>query len=555
MNTDILQQYQQYVYGRHNNTNTRSVYLTNITKMLEKINKPYNDITQNDIDRYTQIYLETKKKNGNAIRFWAIRKFIRWTGRTDLNIAQVQPADAGKLALNEKETQKILDIIEKMRPQHRLIFYLEYDTIRRPEEIRKLKIADRYQDILSYDGKTGRKKSFMTERLIRSWDEYIERQRPLPINEEEDRYLLLSDYGQYRGQHLRSKKTISDTIKQICMYAQVEIPQGETPNSYLIKRTTITQHLKDSNDPKIIQLQAGHTNLQTTMKYNRIDDEHMRNYINSWEHKNNHINDKRNIREYKNILETTDTPVDCIDKNIGVIAKKEKAEDSNLSYTFSYTTDLSFDKANHIDDEYERSDFGCLHFLSPPYSSSLPPYNVYDGDIRSSVCSAAGFSSLPLIPAEFFYDDRTHKNNCGTPDLFFLDVVGKRDVWCPTTIFFNSVATVGTKSINNLDDQYVLVTNGTTITTKNRSCSATGETNEKNIHPCMSETLNIKTFAECVSALNYTSMYVMLLYVVSCCCCCCCICSVLLIYKLSDIPYSMLCYFDSIYGEGVNVPW
>jgi hypothetical protein len=174
------------------------------------------------------------------------------------------------------------------------------------------------------------------------------------------------------------------------------------------------------------------------MKYNRIDDEHMRIYIHSWEDKNKLINGKSNIREDKSTLETADTPVDCIDKNIGVIAKKEKAEDSNLSYTFSYTTDLSFDKANHIDDEYEQP-ADCLHFLSPPYSSSLPPL-IYDGDIRSSVCSAAGFSSLPLIPAEFFYDDRTHKNNCGTPDLFFLDVVGKRDVWCPTNLF-NFIAT------------------------------------------------------------------------------------------------------------------
>jgi site-specific recombinase XerD len=369
MNTDILIEYQQYVYGRSNKENTRDAYTFHIKDMLTKINKPYTEITQNDIDQYTRHCLEHYKRNGNAIRFWSIRKFIRWTGRTDLAIAQVNPIDAGKLALNDTETQKMLDTIETMRPLHRLIFYLEYDTIRRPDEIRRLKLNDRYQDILSYDGKTGRKKAFMTERLIKAWDEYIAHQRPLPKDETEAQYLLLSETGRFKGKHFRTHKTIDHTICEICMYSHVELPQGEMPTNYLIKRTTITQHLKECPDPKVVQIQAGHTKLQTTMKYNRIDDEHMRFYMTSWENKSTELNEKRLRRNIKDYYPPSETPVDSLIKK-----KDEDDGDNNGSYTFTY---FSFEQ-HPIGNEGLKSSWVTYayshHFISPQnmLAPSLP---------------------------------------------------------------------------------------------------------------------------------------------------------------------------------------
>ena len=69
----------------------------------------------------------------------------------------------------------------------------------------------------------------------------------------------------------------------------------------MIKRTSITRQLKTCPDPKIIQLQAGHKNLSATMKYNRIDEKDIKEYLDIFEHKNKEINGKQGISKDKNI--------------------------------------------------------------------------------------------------------------------------------------------------------------------------------------------------------------------------------------------------------------
>ena len=342
MNEDILQKYKQYVYGRHGKHNTRHTYIEHIRVMLQHIQKPYDKINQDDIDKYVQYCFENRKTNGNAIRFWSIRKFITWTKRTDLAVPTLSPVDAGKLALPEPEAEKILNTIENLSPLHRLIFYLEYDTIRRPDEIRKLKLNDRYKDILAYDGKTGRKNAFMTKRLIKAWDDYIQHQRPIPRDENEAQYLLISNSGKYKGLHYKNHTNIDRVIKEICMYSKVEIPQGQTPSNYLIKRTSITLQLKYCNDPKIIQTQAGHTKLQTTMKYNRINEEHIRIYLNSFEDKRPLFKEKNTPDEDKSFLFFTDRLLDNKDKRLSGEKEPEDEEDVG-SFTFTH---FSFD-INH----------------------------------------------------------------------------------------------------------------------------------------------------------------------------------------------------------------
>ena len=269
--------------------------------MLNYIGKPLNQITQSDIDKYVQYCLENKKTNGNSIRFWSIRQFLKWAKRDDLVLPKINPVDAGKLALNEDEANKLLFTVESLSPLHRLVFYLEYDAIRRPSEIRKLKLTDRYCNMLSYEGKTGIKSVIMTERLQKAWDEY-QKVRPMPATEEDGKYLMLGDYGQFKGRHYNYNTGINRIIKEVCMLSRIEIPQGEAASNYLIKRTTITIQLKDCPDPKIVMQQAGHTKLNTTMKYNRIDEKHIKEYLNIFEHKSDDIKAKRDIVKHKKLL-------------------------------------------------------------------------------------------------------------------------------------------------------------------------------------------------------------------------------------------------------------
>ena len=294
MNDIILQRYRGYVWGKYQKFKTRDVYTSHPRICLHWIDKPLENITQEDIQRFVQYCYNRFKRNTLSLKFWSIQNFFKWVGRNDIQLPKITPEDAGKQALNESEIQKILDTIESLSPLHRLIFYLEYDAIRRPDEIRNLKIADRYGEILRYDGKTGIKQCVMTERLQKAWDDYL-KIRPTPRTEKDNLYLIIHFYGKDHGKHPTSPCIINRVVKEIMMYSNVHIPNGEKPTSYLIKRTSISRQLKECPDPKIIQLQAGHSKLETTMKYNRINTKDIKNYLSLFEDKRNKINGKRKL--------------------------------------------------------------------------------------------------------------------------------------------------------------------------------------------------------------------------------------------------------------------
>jgi len=303
MNGKILNRYRDFVWGEHDNHNTRLTYTDHPRVMLAHIKKPLQKLTRRDIRDYAEYCYAHKRKNGNAIRFWAIQQFFNWAKKEKiltkkLTMPKVSREDAGKRALNNEDTDKLFAAIEQLSPLHRLVFYLEYDTIRRPKEICLLKLTDRHGGILRYNGKTGIKQAVMTETLEQAWDDYL-KVRPIPATPEDEEYLILCDYGQFRGRRLKANTMLTRIIREIVMYAQIEIPDGEKPTNYLIKRTAITRQLKECSDPKIIQMQAGHTKLETTMKYNRIEDKDIKEYLDIFEHKRNNIKRKSRISKDK----------------------------------------------------------------------------------------------------------------------------------------------------------------------------------------------------------------------------------------------------------------
>ena len=135
MNAELLQRWRDCVHSNHQSENTRREYFNNPMVMLRTINKPYDEIAQNDLNKYVQFCFKTYKRNTLSLKFWAINNFIKWMERKDLSLPNVNPVDAGKTALNKEEMDKIFNIIEQLSPLHRLTFYLVYDAIRRPQEI------------------------------------------------------------------------------------------------------------------------------------------------------------------------------------------------------------------------------------------------------------------------------------------------------------------------------------------------------------------------------------------------------------------------------------
>lgn len=332
MKDKILQEYKGFVWGRYNKINTRRCYIDHPKVMLKRINKPFDEITQEDIEQYVQYCYNNKKRNGNAIRFWSIRKFITWTKRKDLAIPIVNPTDAGRQALTSEDFDKIIQTLPNLKPIHRVIGYALIDTIRRPNEIKNIKIKNIQEDRLTYDGKTGRKYCIMSERLKQAIREYIEIQRPIPRTPKDDEYLILSDYGYFKGKHPNSRTLVDRIVKEIAMYSKIEIPPDETACAYLLKRTTITEQL-DEHPAKYVQFQAGHIKPETTMKYQRPRDEDIKKHLNIFEHKSEKIKEKRNIDEDKSFLIYRENPQTSNIK-IGEIAQEGNEDNNTFSFSF-----------------------------------------------------------------------------------------------------------------------------------------------------------------------------------------------------------------------------
>jgi integrase len=298
MNDKILKGYEDFVWGNYEKLNTRRVYIDHPKVMLKRIGKQYNDITQQDINKYVQYCYKNKKHNGNAIRFWSIRKFIKWTKRKDLEIPIVNPKDAGKQALTRENFDKIIETLPNLRPLHRVIGYAIIHTIRRPSEIKDILIDNIYGDRLHYKGKTGTKYCIISDHLKQAIQDYKNIERPIPKTPEDSKYLILSNYGQWKGKHPKTRQLISRIVKEIAMYSKIEIPPEETACAYLFKRTTITEQL-DEYPAKYVQFQAGHIKPETTMKYQRPRDEDIKKYLTTFEHKSKDIKAKRKIRNDK----------------------------------------------------------------------------------------------------------------------------------------------------------------------------------------------------------------------------------------------------------------
>lgn len=298
MKNEILKQYTDFVWGHYSKINTRRVYIDHPTVMLKRINKPFDEIKQKDITTYVQYCYQNKKRNGNAIRFWSLRKFIKWTKRKDLKIPKVNPIDAGRQALTSENFDKIIQTLPNLKPSHRVVGYGITDAIRRPNEIKNIKIKNIQGDRLTYDGKTGTKYCIMSNRLQKAIQEYIEKERPIPQTPEDDEYLIISDYGQFKGKHPNTRVLVGRIVKEIAMYSKIEIPPNETACSYLLKRTTITEQL-DKYPAKYVQFQAGHIKPETTMKYQRPRDEDIKEYVNIFAHKSEQIKRKQKIDDDK----------------------------------------------------------------------------------------------------------------------------------------------------------------------------------------------------------------------------------------------------------------
>jgi len=245
--------------------------------------------------------------------------------------------ETDKAVLTDRQLEILFDTVEHMDARHQLVFYLEYDGIRRPREICDLLLNARTDDVLYYNGKTHRDHIIMTDRLMRAWDRYVNYERPLPKTQNDNKYLILNvnKCNGIKGTHLLTTHPLIRVIREIVYKSNITVPMGENPTNYLIKRTSITRQLKACPDPKIIQMQAGHSKLTTTMRYNHVSDDDRRQYFSTLDKDTN-----KGYRKKPN-PEILDTKTDYVLKTTGDLPQDlnkitgGELKDNNTSFSFS----------------------------------------------------------------------------------------------------------------------------------------------------------------------------------------------------------------------------
>jgi len=182
-------------------------------------------------------------------------------------------------------------------------------------------------------------------------------ERPIPKEGYED-YIFIGYTANNKGRKYTSRGTfISGTVQKVADKAKV----GQKVNPYDLRASVITEEFNHYINPKTIQRKARHRNQLTTQRYNRIDDEMVREYVNY-----NLIFDKPSLCDKK-------TKTDVINFNLydrgspQDINNMENEDNTRFSFSFSLFNHTTF---------FKRNDKMGLGFLPP----NIFPF-VYQQDV------------------------------------------------------------------------------------------------------------------------------------------------------------------------------
>lgn len=332
-----IEEYEKYLRGKYENEETVDNYLKFVKVFVKQMDWRMKRLTQNDIDEYVIWNRKNRLHNGNTSRFCTVQRFLNWYGRSDLQLPKQKMLPTNKSALTKEQMQHICQITRKMSWLHQLTFTLELISLRRPKDIRNLKMTDRHGDILRYVDKTSRatgiKREVLSQWVMEAWDNYITTERPMPRTKRDAEYLILTSCTKWYGCHLKSNNMIDRLIREIGRESGITPPNGENWTNYLIKRTGITQQAHICNNLKIVSTQAGHNSIETTAIYDRTQDNDTRKHLNNFE---SVINEKYTYNHIRNKPKGIINKITNDSEQIPRISYNQWDEEDNVSFSFSF---------------------------------------------------------------------------------------------------------------------------------------------------------------------------------------------------------------------------
>jgi len=272
--SETLEKYHQYLNLNYRKKTTIQNYYYHVRKFLQWMNKPINEVTNDDMLNWKGYLLHKYMKNGNARRVASANHFTKWLKRTDLKIPVPCQEHSNKIVLSEQELNDYLES-SKDNPFWHVIALFQIDGLLRPSEFSYIKLSNLdldNQNLYLDDTKTGDNYIILSPRLIEAINNYLPYRRPKLEFED---YLIIIPDGTYKGKVPKPfGGFINRTTKQIAQKAG--ITKYVAP--YIIKPSSITLDFNKQVNPKIIQRKARHKKIETTLRYDHVSDDMVREY-------------------------------------------------------------------------------------------------------------------------------------------------------------------------------------------------------------------------------------------------------------------------------------
>lgn len=275
----ILDKYHQHLDLNYRKKTTIQNYYYHVRKFLQWMKKPINEVTKEDMLKWKGYLLHTYMKNGNARRVASANHFTKWLERPDLKIPVPCQEHSNKIVLSEKELNDYLET-SKQDPFWHMIALFQIDGLLRPSEFSYIKIDDIDLDnqiLYLDDTKTGNNYIILSPRLIEAIRNYLPYRKPNPEFED---YLIIIPNGTYKG---KSPKPFGGFINRQTKLIAKKAGITKDVSPYIIKPSSITLDFNKQVNPKIIQRKARHRKIETTLRYDHVSDDMVRDFFKNLE--------------------------------------------------------------------------------------------------------------------------------------------------------------------------------------------------------------------------------------------------------------------------------
>jgi len=283
MNEEIMEEYQKHLRGKYRNRNTRGNNYKFAGLFLGWVEKEKGktccQLTPRDTKDYKAFCLETYMVNGNVARLNGINNFVDdFLKRPELRVTAPRAVQVNKQILSEKELEQYMKSAET--PMEKLIVTYQVDAFLRPNEFGKLRISlhdIENQIVYMDDTKTGNNSVIFTPNMDEAYNGYL-RARVEPKDPEHSDHLIIIDKGSHYGKPISENR--ADYIWRHTKKIAAKAGFKRSVYPYLIKPSAITDGFNRKVNPKILQRQARHSRIETTLRYDHTSDEMAKEYFN-----------------------------------------------------------------------------------------------------------------------------------------------------------------------------------------------------------------------------------------------------------------------------------